>query len=725
MNNLPSIQINQDVKSVQKSKSSKIVFISSSTNTLTNNIPKTNISNNIKTNFNPKLPNNAYDYFNSKIPKSQIEKFIRTVKDEKFVFFLKYGILRRYEGDCEIIYIEIPQIPKKLVVYRRPFYRMKELDKLNLNNKDLPHIPLFESEDKLKYLSLELNCINKIEELISLNNLLYLNLYGNHIKEIENLNGVKKLKILLLGKNNISKIKNLNNLIDLEIIDLHSNKIKYVEGLQTLKKLRILNISNNLLCSFYELIYNRNLEELNVRKNLISAIPTIPNGAFELLKKINIGKNLINKLEFLKELTKIKSLKEIILEYNPILNNPDAITYINKLPVKGKIPIILYKSSIDNSRIENIKSNQKLNKMGSLLFQKARIKKLNSAYSVHNNKKPISFVKNVNENQNQNKICSLTSKINEKNLSPRMSKSNIKSLFNNKINLKINCNSFKFNTINVKKSESDYSLNSHRMKKFGNMRNTKNINDNNNIKINIKLMTINKQWLEEYHDIVIDGYNGYNNKKFKETHIDQGYIEIDGEKNNCLNLYGNCLKILMNEKLYESINILKFNFFCFDLIMSKKYFGYIKSFKNINQFCFNYNNIFSIYQLLKFEFFENLDSIQISNNEICCSGGLIKFFLIYRIEKLKEYNNEHIKEEEKVLSKNIFSVFDNVILQKENEKEKEDKLENEKKNVKENKNNNDMLYNDNDNKIQMWDYVKHNLESAIYIAINEMEEMED
>ena len=251
MNNLPSIQINQDVKSVQKSKSSKIVLISSATNTLTNNMPKTNIINNIKTNYNPKLPNNAYDYFNSKIPKSKIEKFIRTVKDEKFLFFLKYGILRRYEGDCEIIYIEIPQIPKKLVVYRRPLYRMKELDKLNLNNKDLPHIPLFESEDKLKYLSLELNCINKIEELISLNNLLYLNLYGNHIKDIENLNGVKKLKILLLEKNNITKIKNLNNLIDLEIIDLHSNKIKYVEGLQTLKKLRILNLSNNLLFSFY------------------------------------------------------------------------------------------------------------------------------------------------------------------------------------------------------------------------------------------------------------------------------------------------------------------------------------------------------------------------------------------------------------------------------------------------------------------------------------------
>ena len=36
MNNLPNIQINQDVKSIQKSKSSKRVLVSSGTNTLTN-----------------------------------------------------------------------------------------------------------------------------------------------------------------------------------------------------------------------------------------------------------------------------------------------------------------------------------------------------------------------------------------------------------------------------------------------------------------------------------------------------------------------------------------------------------------------------------------------------------------------------------------------------------------------------------------------------------------
>ena len=717
MNNLPNIQINQDVKSFQKSKSSKKVLVSSGTNTLTSFSPSSYLSPFYKSKHNLQLQNNFYDYFNTKIPNKQIYRFIKTIKDEKFLFFIKYGILRRYEGECEIIYIEIPQIPKKLVVYRRPYFRMKNLDKLNLNNKDLPHIPLFESEDKLKYLSLELNHISKIDQLISLNNLLYLNLYGNNIKEIENLNGVKKLRVLLLGRNNINKIKNLNYLIDLEIIDLHSNKIKYVEGLQNLKRLRILNLSNNLLCSFYDLIYNKNLEELNLRKNLISTIPSISNNTFESLKKINIGKNLINKLQFLEEFTKLKSLKEIILEYNPILNNPDAMIYINKLPIKGKIPVLLYKSIDNNKVVDNIQSNEIIDKIGNLLFHKNRIKKLNSAFNINNRK---NF---LNSHDKSKKVYSLISNINTRNISPGETKSNIKILFNDKINLKINNNSLKFNTLTVRKNDNDQTINSTRTHRVDNF------NDNNHIKINIKIMTINKQWVQEYNYIILGGYNGYNNKKYKETSIDQGYIEIEGDNNNCLNLYGNCLKILMNEKLYENIDILKFNYFCFDLIMNKKYIEYLKLYKNIKNFQFNNNNIFSVYQLTKLEFFEKLENIQIINNEICSSLSLVKNFLGYRIVGLKVYNNEIIDDDEKELSKNIFQAFDNIIHQK--EKEKEEKLKKLKNNLDENENNNknndeeiNNLLN-NDDKLIMWNYVKKNLDSALYIVFNELEEMEN
>ena len=195
---------------------------------------------------------------------------LRVETDERFIYFLRYGIIRRIEGDSDILFVEIPQIPKKIVVYRRPKFRYKSSDKLYLNKYDLLHIPLFEGEENLRLLSLENNWINKIDHLVSLNNLLYLNLYGNKIQEIENLNTVSRLKALLLGKNLIDKIKNLNSLTDLEVLDLHSNRIKMIENLSHLKKLRLLNFANNQITNFNELVFNRNLEEINLRKNMVN-----------------------------------------------------------------------------------------------------------------------------------------------------------------------------------------------------------------------------------------------------------------------------------------------------------------------------------------------------------------------------------------------------------------------------------------------------------------------
>ena len=94
--------------------------------------------------------------------------------------------------------IFVAQIPQKIVVYRTAQLKQDSSDKLNLGKRDLPHIPLFEGEDHLKYLSLENNNITTIDPLISLTNLIYLNLYNNCIKNIENLEYVPKLKVLLL-----------------------------------------------------------------------------------------------------------------------------------------------------------------------------------------------------------------------------------------------------------------------------------------------------------------------------------------------------------------------------------------------------------------------------------------------------------------------------------------------------------------------------------------------
>ena len=316
-------------------------------------------NNNLILNNESSLHKAPYDYFSVKIPKQTIDMLFNSEKDERYLYFLRYGLLRRYEGKGEILYVEIPQIPKNIVIYRKPLTRNKYNEKLYLNKKDLPHIPLLEGEENLKLLSLESNLIIKIEHLISLNNLLFLNLYENKITDIENLQTVPKLKALMLGKNQITRIKNLNYLSDLEVLDLHSNKIKLIENLFSLKKLRILNLANNQLTSFLELMNNRNLEDINLRKNLIVSIPNLSNN-FEKLKKINIGKNMISKIDFILEFKKLRRLEELYIEDNPVILLKDAYQKFINLPLKFKDQNLLRQfkglSENNNNNISNFNS---------------------------------------------------------------------------------------------------------------------------------------------------------------------------------------------------------------------------------------------------------------------------------------------------------------------------------------------------------------------------------
>ena len=745
MSNLPTIHINQDNNGFKKLKLSKILKSTSSQVSISNIFTPNNINTIKNLKFEKITSNNYYDYFNTNITKEQIEEYIKNIQDEKFLFFIKYGLLRRFEGECEIIFIEIPQIPKKLIVYRLPQSRENSLEFFNLNNKDLPIIPLFENEDKLKYLSMESNHISKIENLVSLNNLIYLNLYGNNIREIENLNSVRKLKTLILSRNSLTQIKNLQMLNDLEVLDLHSNRIKLIENLQTLKNLREINLSNNLLCSFHELTLNKNLEDINLRKNLISVIPTFSFGTFECLKKLNISKNLINKIHYLEELTKLKKLKELYLEYNPVLNNAESIIYINKLPIKGKFPIVINttnsiiekntlalskkdSSNNDNNSLSIIKSDnrkmvKKYKKKTEICFRTIKLRRSNHAFSSSRYK---NYFQKADEEKSTLIGSSLMSTLNVKNFSPDFQ--NTKEIVKTKLNLKLsprisNANKTIYKTLNSKDSNKTQQL------LFLNINlssESKNAKDNSNIiKTNIKILSIVKQWSKEYKNILRNGYNGYNNKKPNETYLNQGFIEIDGNSNNSLILYGNCLKILTKQELYDNINAIKFNYFNFDLISCKKYLGFIKRFKYLKKLYFNYNNIHSLYQILKLECLENLEIIHIVNNEICCSGQLVKLFIVYRIRKILVYNNEQIKHDDRILSNKIFNKFDDLILIKENQLLNEkNNIENKEENKNEgiNQDNNEELSDDLEQKFQMWNFAKKNLSTVLYSIFSEYEE---
>ena len=637
----------------------------------------------------------AYEYFSIRIPKNYIENIIKPIKDERFLFFIKYGILRRYEGECDIIYVEIPQIPRKLVIYRRPHCRMKSLNKLSLSNRDLPHIPLFEGEDNLKFLSLELNRITKIERLISLNNLIYLNLYGNYITEIENLSHTSKLKVLLLGKNNIEKIKNLNCLTDLEILDLHSNKIKTIENISNLQNLRILNLANNKINSFNEIIYNRNLEELNVRKNLIEIIPNMDD--FQMLKKINIGKNFITKIDYILEFIKLKYLQELIIEDNPILNDPDIIIQIKKfnLPLKGKL--------INTSKTPN---PNKRKDFGNFSYE-ATIE----AYSNSRNNN-INLIRTSTILEVSNKIKFLL----PNNLKKKIKKNSV--INNAPINNKDFIYAKNSNNINENKSL-EMNMITPSVKIINcSQKSSRNQKNSTITDFYSKILPIRQLWNYEMINIKKKGYDGYIHKKYKEINITQGHVEI--ESNHSLQLYGNCLKILEENELYEKIRSISFNYFYFDFIMSKRFLKYIKEFKILETVKFSNNNIYSLYQLTKLESLENIKNLCIFDNEIC-NANLLKYFIFYRLNTLKSFNNQIIKDSDYKASQNIFNYFDEVISIKEKEKEKEKRKEEDKKmnmNINNNENEN---YSNEEYKYEFFNYVKYNLSISIEEIINDEE----
>ena len=549
-----------------------------------------------------------YDYFSIKISKATIDMLFNSEKDERYLYFLRYGNLRRYEGKGDILYVEIPQIPKNIVIYRKPSVRIENNEKLYLNKKDLPHIPLLEGEENLKLLSLETNLISKIDHLISLNNLLFLNLYENRISEIENLQTAPKLKALMLGKNNISKIKNLQCLPDIEVLDLHSNKIKLIENLSCLKKLRILNLANNQLTSFVELMNNKNLEDINLRKNLIVSIPNLTL-AFEKLRKLNLGKNMISKIEFILEFKKLKTIEELYIEGNPVIFIKDVYKKFNSLPLKFKdqAQFQIYKNNINsNNNINNNGLNNSVNQF------KLSNKNNNGA---------------VNDNYNNNNIRYTNS--NFISLSTQSMKSPKIQAYdeNNKIELNNKCLN---NNITNKSKSKQSTINDSLSNNSNKENNRKNDGNNKGEPDNLSeeerenlLNKIENEWKGEFQYLINNGYNGYSIKKFKDTKMQLCHAEIERDKQ--LNLFGNAIEVLGYKEFYNTVHTIKFEFINFDMISQKQNIEFIKNFQNLKSLVFKSNNMYSFYQIIKLENIRGIEYITIRKNEICY-GEILKYF---------------------------------------------------------------------------------------------------
>ena len=648
-----------------------------------------------------------YDYFSVKISRTTIEMLFNNEKDERYLYFLRYGFLRRYEGKGDILYVEIPQIPKNIVIYRKPTIRNKNSEKLYLNKKDLPHIPLLEGEENLKLLSLETNLITKIDHLISLNNLLFLNLYENKISEIENLQTVPKLKALMLGKNNISKIKNLQCLPEIEVLDLHSNKIKLIENLSSLKKLRILNLANNQLTSFVELMNNKNLEDINLRKNLIVSIPNLAL-SFDKLRKLNLGKNMISKIEFILEFKKLKRIEELYIEGNPVIFIKDAYKKFYNLPLKFKdqAQFQIYKNNTNNNNQNN--NNNGLNNSVNQLKSNISSKSTNGATNDSNN------IKHANSNSNFVSTSTNNLKGGKSTNLDEVKKSENSNTNNN--NNETNQTKTKSNQSARNDSLSNSNLYYNNRNNGGNNNSNNNKNDQDNLSEEEReklLVKIENEWKVEFRYIINNGFNGYSIKKLKETKMQLCHAEIERERQ--LNLFGSAIEVLGYKEFYNIVHTIKFEFINFDIISQRQNIENIKKFMNLKSLIFRSNNMHGFYQIIKLENIKGIEYITIRKNEIC-NGEILKYFLVYRLQNIKYFNDNEITNKDIYMSKKIFEHFDQAISICENESQK-------LKNNKEDKENGSALVNkkelnknevdSNELKFNFFSYAKINLTTAL------------
>ena len=181
--------------------------------------------------------------------------------------------------------------------------------------------------DKYKNFSENPYFREKIYQNISLKTV---NLTRKKLLSIPTIQNGRNTQVLILNLNKIQKINNLNQMPNLLELYLQNNKISKIENLP--KNLLKLDLSYNELKSLDDLSKAYNLEWLNIDCNLIEKLDEVI-GLSNLIEFYCSG-NKINNIKECYKLSKLKKLEIIDLFDNDVCNNNEEIriNMINNCP---------------------------------------------------------------------------------------------------------------------------------------------------------------------------------------------------------------------------------------------------------------------------------------------------------------------------------------------------------------------------------------------------------
>lgn len=201
-----------------------------------------------------------------------------------------------------------------------PLADLTKLTYLNLNNNAIRNISALSQMAKLEQLFMQRNALIELTDISSCTALKKLDISYNAITSISALSSLTDLTELDISHNQISELSCVAEMKELTRLIATDNQISNISALSGCTKLTYLNLSSNSIASLEPLAEHIHITYLNFSRNQVSELPEWSEAA--AFVTIDGSYNQISELA---PLAKLKSINNILMDYNENITSVEAL----------------------------------------------------------------------------------------------------------------------------------------------------------------------------------------------------------------------------------------------------------------------------------------------------------------------------------------------------------------------------------------------------------------